>query len=124
MVFDKTWRETRKAKKEAKRDPYDSEEIRLKLMLMDMDPRSDEYRRIKEEIASNNHLRKESIESRRRVPIEIKGNVVLKVLGLAGAGIGLFGIIKAEKDGLTFTGEKRSTMDAIARGIGQIFVHH
>lgn len=114
------WKKQRKAKREARRDPYDKEEVRLKLMLEKLDPKGDDYAKIQQIIKMNNGLRKESIESKRRVPIEIKGNVLLKLLGLGGVVIGAGSIIKAEKEGMIFTGEKRTLMESITKVLGNL----
>ena len=116
---------TRKEKRELRRqrrDPYYSEETRLRLMLGALDPGSDAYKEIQNELRTINQIRGESAESKRRISKEHKGGIIIKILGMAGAGAGLASIIWAEHKGLTFTGEKRTVMDAIARGIGNVFV--
>ena len=79
---------------------------------------------IQQELKTVNQTRADSRESKRRISKTDKGSIIVKLLGIGGAAVGLFSIIKAERDGLTFTGEKRSVMDAISRGIGNIFVKH
>lgn len=123
MKILKTWKEKRKAKQEAK-DPYLVQEIRLNLKLRDLEPGTEEYEKIQQELKATNLMRADSRESKRRISKSDKGGIVIKLLGILGAGAGLGSIIWAEHKGLTFTGEKRSVMDSIARGIGQIFVRH
>lgn len=123
MKLFKKLKEKRETKK-AIRDPYSVEELRLNLQLQKLTPGTPEYKEIQQELKATNQMRAESRESRRRISKTDKGGIIIKILGLGGAAAGLFSIIKAERDGLTFTGEKRTVMDAISRGIGNIFVKH
>ena len=116
-----------KAKREAKKanNPdhlYDEEELALLKRMKDLDRGSDEYKEAQSELKNLNVMRAESRESKRRISKQDKGGIIIKVLGIFGAAAGVGSIIWAEKQGMTFTGEKRSVMDAIARGIGNIFV--
>ena len=120
-MFEK-FREKRKQKKESKRDYYDKEELRIQQLLNTLDPDSEKYSEIQALLRNNNQIRGESRESKRSVSKEAKGNIIVKVLGLMGAGVGLGSIIWAEYKGMTFTGEKRTILDAISRGIGNVFV--
>lgn len=116
---------TRREKREERRklrDPYYAEECRLNLMLSALEPGTECYDRISQELRQINQMRGESRESKRRISKEHKGSIIIKVLSMLGAGAGLASIIWAERQGLTFTGEKRSVMDAISRGIGNVFV--
>lgn len=115
---------TKKTREERalERDPYLGEEIRLNNELKKLKPGSDEYKEVQRELKDLNIIRAESRESKRRISKQDKGGIIIKVLGILGAGAGLGSIIWAEHKGLTFTGEKRSIMDSIARGIGNIFV--
>lgn len=115
-------RENRKAKKEAKRDPYDILERRLQLKLLEMESGTAEFQEIQKELKEVNASRAESRESKRKISKQDKGGIIIKILGIFGAGAGLASIIWAEKQGMTFTGEKRGVMSAISRGIGDIFV--
>ena len=114
------WRKARKEKREARRDPYDKEEVRLKMMLEKLDPTGEDYSKVQKIIDTNNKLRKEGIESKRRIPIEHKVSVLLKVLGLGGVIVGAGSIIKAEKEGMIFTGEKKTLMESITRVLGNL----
>lgn len=120
-MFEK-FREKRRQKKEEKRDYYDKEELRIQQLLNKLDPDTEKYSEIQALLRNNNQIRGESRESKRRVSKEAKGNIILKILGLAGAGVGLGSIIWAEYKGMTFTGEKRTILDAISKGIGNVFV--
>ena len=125
MIFDKAWRAKRRAKKEARRDIYDSEEDRLKALLKELDPKDEQfnekYTKIQSSLNVNNKLRKESLESRRRVPIGDKVSIILKVLGLGGIVAGAGTIIHAEREGMIFTGEKKTLMESITKTIGSLF---
>ena len=118
----KEWRMKRKLKKEEKR-PYDVLERDVLDSLKSAMPGTDEYDRLQSELKNTNIMRAESKESKRRISKSDKGNIVLKVLGLVGGGLGLGSIIWSEYTGMTFTGQKRTVMDAISRGIGNIFVN-
>ena len=120
----KEWRENRKKKKIEKADPYDREELRLLMKLKTKTPGTDEYRELQTELKNVNIMRSESRESKRRICKADRGGIILKVLGIAGGGLGLFSIIRAEREGLTFTGEKRTIMDSIASTIGRVFVRN
>ena len=113
-----------KAKKEAKRkikDPYYVEELRLNLKLQELEPGTEQYKEVQQELKTTNIMRGESAESKRRISKADKGGIIIKVLGILGAGAGIGSIIWAETKGLTFTGEKRRIMDSISSSIGKIF---
>lgn len=113
-----------KAKKEAKRkikDPYYVEELRLNLKLQELEPGTEQYKEVQQELKTTNIMRGESAESKRRISKQDKGGIIIKVLGILGAGAGIGSIIWAETKGLTFTGEKRRIMDSISSSIGKIF---
>lgn len=113
-----------KKKKDIKRcqkDPYYVEEMRLNLMLQNLEPGSDAYKEIQQELKLTNQMRGESAESKRRISKADKGGIIIKILGILGAGAGIGSIIWAETRGLTFTGEKRKIMDSISTSIGKIF---
>lgn len=105
-----------------KKDPYLPEEERLTNELKNLKPGTPEYKEVQTELKNVNIMRAESRESKRRISKTDKGNILIKVLGIFGAGLGVGSIIWSEMRGITFTGEKRSIMDAISRGIGNIFV--
>lgn len=110
----------RKSKKMDK-DPYLSEELRLLAKMKKLQPGTDEYAKAQAELKNINIMRSESRESKRRISKADRGGILIKILGIGGGALGLFSIIKAERDGMTFTGEKRSIMDSIARAVGKIF---
>jgi len=116
-----------KARREAKKanNPdhlYDEEELTLLKRMKDLDRGSEEYKECQSELKNIHILRAESRESKRRISKQDKGGILIKTLGIFGAALGVGSIIWSERQGMTFTGEKRSIMDAIARGIGNIFV--
>lgn len=112
----------RRKEKRSIKDPYTVQELKLCTMLQELEPGTDKFKEIQNELKLTNQMRGESRESKRRISKQDKGGIIIKVLGIFGAGAGLASIIWAEKSGLTFTGEKRSIMDAIAKGIGNVFV--
>lgn len=118
----KAWKEKRKAKKYERKDPYDKEELRLLTRLNSLTMGTEEYKECQAELKNINAMRSESRESKRKISKQDRGSIVLKILGGVTGGLGLLAVIKAEKDGLTYTGEKRTIMDSICRGIGQVFV--
>lgn len=120
--FSQEARAARKAKRAAKRDPYDQIEAAIQKKLLQTDVEADEFADLQARLKTNVVTRAESRESKRRISKQDKGGILLKILGILGAGAGIGSIIWAERQGMVFTGEKRSVMDAIARGIGQIFV--
>ena len=99
---------------------YDDEEVRLLTKMANMENGTEAYKEAQSELRALNATRAESRESKRRISKDGKVTLAAKILGIIGGGIGLFSIIKAERDGMTFTGEKRTIMDSLCRGIGNI----
>lgn len=99
-------------------DFYDEEEIRLQEAMRNMDPTSPEYKEALGVLKLTNTNREESRESRRRLAKADRGPLVKTIIGgvvfLASAA----GITWFEKTGGMYTGEKRSWIDTIIRGIG------
>lgn len=118
----KEWKMKRREKKEARRDPYDKEELRLQLALMELTPGTPEYKEVQAELKAIVGTRSESRESKRKIAKSDRGGIIMKVLGIAGTIGGVVTIAKFERDGMVFTGEKRSLMDALTRTIGN-FMH-
>ena len=121
MIFDKNWRKAWKLKREEKRDEYDKDEQRLKKLKSSLDPTSEDYKKIVDALNQNNKIRKESIESRRRIPIGDKVQIFLKSLGFGALILGTTKIIKAEREGMIFTGEKKGMMDGIVKILSGLF---
>ena len=115
----KGWKEKRKAKKEAKRDLYDVEEERLKKDLESVKSGTDEYSKLQEQIKTTIANRSESRESKRLISKSDKGGIIKVVAGGLITLAGMLTVAKFEKDGLTYTGEKRSIMDTLIRTIGR-----
>lgn len=111
----------RRARREARRDPYDVIAKKLHAKRATLEPGTDEYERISKEIKENTELRASDRESRRRIAKADRGGIICKVLSVLGAGAGIASVIWAERQGMVFTGEKRSLMDSITRGIGNVF---
>ena len=116
------WRANRKVKKEAKRDPYDILIRDLKLKLLVLDSGTEAFEKTRKELNEIVAIREKERESKRKLTKQDKGGIIIKVLSILGAGAGIGSIIWAEKQDMVFTGEKRSIMDAISRGIGNILV--
>ena len=110
-----------KASRERRRDPYDKEEERLRNMIAQIDPLDARYSEMQEKLKNNIRMQNDSKENHRKIAKADRGGVLMKILSVAGAIGGGFMIGKFERDGLTYTGEKRSFMDAIARTFGQVF---
>lgn len=119
--FSQEARARRKARKEAKRDPFDVIEQKLQLKRLDLEPGTDEYERISKELRDNTAMRAENRESKRRIAKADRGTLIGRILSIIGAGVGIGSVIWAERQGMVFTGEKRSLMDSITRGIGNVF---
>ena len=120
--FSKEARAVRKDKRAARRDPYDIIEEKLQKKLVELDVDDEHFGDVQSKLKTNNIMRAESRESKRCISKQDKGGIIIKILSILGAGAGVGSIIWAEHQGMVFTGEKRSIMDAIARGFGQIFV--
>ena len=116
------WRANHKAKKEAKRDPYDILIRDLKLKLLQLDSGTEAFEKTRKELNEIVAIREKERDSKRKLTKQDKGGIIIKVLSILGAGAGIGSIIWAEKNDMVFTGEKRSIMDAISRGIGNILV--
>lgn len=114
----------RKAKKEETADYYYDKQEKELLKAMDAmeDKNSEAFEKLQAKLKNINIMRAESKESKRRISKQDRGGIIIKVLGIFGAAAGVGSIIWAEHEGMTFTGEKRSIMDSICRGIGNIFV--
>ena len=112
-----------KVKKEPRfRDMYDQEEYRLRKTLAEMDPYDEEYDKMQQRLKNNIQMKADSRESRRKICKSDRGGIIIKVLSIAGALGGAFMIGKFETDGMTYTGEKRSFMDALTRTFGNMFL--
>lgn len=116
------WLKDLKAKREDRRDPYDKEELRLRTMICELDPFDERYDQLQEKLKNNIRMHGDSKENKRKIAKADRGGVLIKILGIGGAIAGGFMIGKFERDGLTYTGEKRSYMDAISRAFGNMFI--
>lgn len=121
MGFFREWREKRKQRALERMDDYDKIERSLKKKLLDLTPGTEEYEKVQGELKANNIIREESRESKRRISKKDKGGMIIKcITGLIGLG-GIGTMIWAERQDMTFTGEKRSIISSVSRGIGKIF---
>ena len=118
-----SWITNLKERRQERKDPYDKEELRLRMMICETDPFDDRYDQLQKKLQNNIRMHGESKENKRKLAKADRGNVLIKILGIGGAIAGGFMIGKFEKEGLTYTGEKRSYMDAISRAFGNMFIH-
>lgn len=98
---------------------FDLEEERIQKMMMTLDVNSQEYKDAQQELKTMISLRGESKESKRRISKETKGQMLIKGLGVGGILVAIFGMAKFEKDGNTFTGEKRRWVDTLVSNLGR-----
>ncbi len=113
----------RRAEKKRLKDLYSVQEVRLNKMLNDLHPGTDEYEKIQAELRATNEMREKSRTSKGRATTGEKLGFWARIIGVGGSLATVGAIIFAEHKGMTFTGEKRSIMDSIAKTIGSIFVH-
>lgn len=106
-----------------KEDAYDIEEVRLRLRLAELDPLkdADDYDALQTKLSNTIKMRTDSRESRRKIAKSDRGGIIMRVIGVLGAIGGAFMIGKFERDGNTWTGEKRSFMDSVSRLFGNLF---
>ena len=102
-----------------RKDFFDSEQERIELEMAKCDVRSDEYKQLQGQLKDIIAIRGESRESRRRISKTDKGQLLIRGLTLTGALATICGIAKFEKDGNTFTGEKRSLIDTVGSCVGR-----
>ena len=114
-----SWKEKRKANKEAKRDLYDVEEERLKKKLKELETGTEEYDKIQSQLKVTIANRSESRESKRRISKADKGGIIKAVVGGVLTLGGMLTIAHFEKDGVVYTGEKRTIMDTLIRTAGK-----
>ncbi len=114
------WLEKLKARYEAKH-PYDSEEQRLQQMICELDPFDEKYDQLQNKLKNTLVMRETSKESKRKIAKSDRGGLIMKIIGVGGALAGGIMIGKYERDGMTFTGEKRTFMDSMTRTIGNLF---
>lgn len=102
-----------------RKDFFDAEQERIEIQMAQCDVRSDEYKQLQGQLKDIITIRGESRESRRRISKTDKGQLLIRGLTLTGALAAILGIAKFEKDGNTFTGEKRSLIDTVGSCIGR-----
>ena len=117
-------KEKLRARRKRREDPYTSEELRLRKLIAEMDPFDERYDQLQGKLKNNISMQSDSKEAKSRLTKADKGSLLCKILSVGGAIGGVLLIGKYERDGNTYTGEKRSMMDAIARTFGQVFMHH
>lgn len=104
-----------------KKDLYDVEEQRLRELICNTDPFDEHYDQLQGKLKNTISMRDSSKESKRKICKGDRGGLLKTILSVGG---GLFGgimIAKYEKDGMMFTGEKKSFMDSLTRTIGNLF---
>ena len=110
------------SRREAKRLSYDGEEQRLREMIAEMDPFDERYDQLQTKLKNTLTMRDVSKESKRRIAKSDRGGILMKILGVGGAIAGGIMIGKYERDGMTWTGEKRSFVDSLSRTFGNMFM--
>lgn len=100
-------------KKNPTKQFYEEEQARIKQKIHELDVGTPEYKAAWDLMGQTNKTFAEHREARRRISKETKGNLLIKLLGLAGIGATAFGMAKFEKDGGMFTGEKKRWADSI-----------
>ena len=118
MSFKDRWKQFR----EGRQNLYDKEEDRLRLMIAELDPFDEKYDQLQAKLKNNISMRESSKESKRKICKSDRGGILMRILQIGGALAGGIMIGKFEKDGLTYTGEKRSFMDAVTRTFGNLFM--
>ena len=98
--------------------------MRLRTMIAQIDPLDENYDKLQEQRKANLQMRSDSKEYKRKIPKSERAGILLKILSVGGAIGGGVMLAKYEKDGMTFTGEKRSMMDSLARLFGNMFMKH
>ena len=102
-----------------KEDFFDSEVKRIQQKMMTLEVDSEEYRAAQQTLKATIGIRGEQKETKRRISKEHKGQFLIKLLGVGGILGGIFMTSKFERDGNTYTGEKRKWMDSLCSNIGR-----
>ena len=92
---------------------YDEEQSRIREKIHELEVGTPEYKAAWDLMGQTNKTFAEHREARRRISKETKGNLLIKLLGVAGIGATAFGMAKFEKEGGMFTGEKKRWADSI-----------
>lgn len=106
--------------KKKKTDAFDREEAKLIEYIDRIDCDSPEYERAQRLLKENSSVREASRESKKKLTKEGRGNVLLKVLGIGGTIGGIVTVALFEKNGMTYTGQKRTLMDSLTRIVGNL----
>lgn len=102
-----------------KMDFFDMEQERIQKEMAKYDVTSDEYKSLMAEQKDLIALRGEHRESKRRISKTDKGQLLVRGLTIGAGLLAILGIAKFEKEGNTFTGEKRSLIDTIGGCVGR-----
>ena len=117
----KAKRKCRKEEKEARKDPYTILERQLLNRCIAAEKGTDTFKELQSELKNVNIMRAESTESKRKISKQDKGGMLRKCIEGGVGLIGLGSIIYVERQGFMATGEKRTVLTSIARGIGDVF---
>lgn len=96
---------------------YDLEEARIQESMSHFDVCSEEYKALQQTLKTTIASREESKESKRRIAKSDRGGIIRHLLGGLFLGGALVTTCLFEKEGNTYTGEKRSWAESIIRGI-------
>lgn len=104
-----------------KRKPnfYEEEIVRVQQAMSTMTVGSPEYKEAQSELKLIISLKGDHKEVNRRIAKSDKGQLLIKGLGVTGILAAIFGMAKFEKDGNTFTGEKRRWVDTLCSNLGR-----
>ena len=111
----------RQKKEKVYRNPYDREEAKLIRYIDGIDCDSPEYERAQKLLKENSCVRESSRESKKRMTKEGRGNLWLKILGIGGTLGSIVTVALFERNGMTYTGEKRNVMDSLVRTASMFF---
>lgn len=98
---------------------YDLETERIQAKMATLEVGSAEYKQAQADLKELIAMRGNDKESKRRISKADKGQLMVKGLGVAGIAACIFGMAKFERDGNTFTGEKRRWVDCLVSNLGR-----
>lgn len=107
-------------KKKVYKNPYDREEQKLISYIDGINCDSPEYERAQKILKENSVIRESSRESKKRLSKEGRSNLWLKILGIGGTIGGIVTVALFERNGMSYTGQKRTVMESLTRTIGNL----
>lgn len=98
---------------------YDLETERIQAKMATLEVGSDDYKKAQADLKELIAMRGNDKESKRRISKGDKGQLLIKGLGIAGIAGCIFGMSKFEKDGNTYTGEKKRWVESLVSNLGR-----